>query len=1201
MTPGNNAPARLKSLELNGYKTFASKSTFEFAPTVTAVVGPNGSGKSNIADAIRWVLGEQSYSLLRGKRTEDMIFAGSEARARSGMASAAITFDNSDGWLPIEFTEVTISRRAYRDGQNEYLLNGQRVRLREVTELLSKCGLGQRTYIVIGQGLVDAVLSLKAEERRTLFEEAAGIGLYRLRREETLRRLDTTRRNLERAQDILTELGPRLRSLERQMRRARDYHQVRRDLRSTLRTWYGYQWYQLQDRLVRARERGEKEASDRDVLRRELEAVHQKLSTTREGIASLNAELHSFSQRASDLKARREALLRDSAVTRERSRWLTERLSRLEVEIGAREAELEAQMSRLESARETASRRQTALRESDAGRRQLEDPGDHGEDRPESAMARAAQARKAIEALAARQASWETRLRELAAREAGLQERRADLQRKLDEASGAVSQARVSSEAAHGASGEAGLKIQALDESERLLVGSLAQIDERLNEMAARRLDLQAQAARLEARLEVLRVDRESPVGEVMRALGLEEGGGQAALLGELAGRLRVRDEHRRAVEAALGVFARGAVFRSWEGIEAALSRLTRDPGRGPVPLLTAKVLRHQPRIEADAIPGVFGTAADLVDIEDEFRPLVEALLGRVVVVRDGDLARSMLAELPDDVRVVTLDGDVYFPAGQVLYAAADRTAGIAEVTEEVEGRLDGVHGELQGVIADWVILSQEREATEARLEELRADQVTAIQREREARLGVEEAALELNSAEERLTFLEEQARLLETEAREIADGRREMERSGEDFEAERERLEAALRAAESIAKPGQRDLLVAEADLHLEAARRALEEAEGRVAELGERVDGLNVELDERRQRKAMTGKELEATNQALSQMVDELSSLETQLHDLADETEPLQETLEEAEQNYAHLEAEEAHNRSVLHIVDQRHTAAQIELARRQEELISLGRRIQDDFGLVSFEYYDDAAIAQEPLPLEGLVERLPRVEVLPLELESQVSTLRSQLRRMGPVNPEAEREYEEVSQRVEFLTGQLEDLRQAEGQMEEVIAELDRLMTSEFRRTFEAVAAEFREAFTRLFDGGSARLVLAEGEDLTSTGIDIEARLPGRREQGLAMLSGGERSLTAIALIFALLKVSPTPFCVLDEVDAMLDEVNVVRFGEMLQELSRETQFLVITHNRQTIQAAAIVYGVSMGPDTASRVISLKLDEAEREIAT
>jgi chromosome segregation protein len=299
--------------------------------------------------------------------------------------------------------------------------------------------------------------------------------------------------------------------------------------------------------------------------------------------------------------------------------------------------------------------------------------------------------------------------------------------------------------------------------------------------------------------------------------------------------------------------------------------------------------------------------------------------------------------------------------------------------------------------------------------------------------------------------------------------------------------------------------------------------------------------------------------------------------------------------------LEADENQIRANLRIAERAHSQAQIDLARLDEELSSLRRRVEDDFGLVTYEYDEEGVQDQDPLPLDGYVENLLKVEVLPEGIETEVNRLRSQLRRIGSVNPEAMREFETVRSRVEFLTTQLEDSQQAEIQIQDVIAELDLLMEREFRKTFDAVAVEFREAFKRLFGGGNARLTLTDPEDLTGTGIDIEARLPGRREQGLAVLSGGERSLTASALIFALMKVSPTPFCVMDEVDAMLDDANVIRFREMLQELSGRTQFVLITHNRQTVQAAEVIYGVTMGADSVSQVISLQLDEAEKAIET
>jgi chromosome segregation protein len=361
MTGANGGRARLRALDLQGYKTFASKAVFEFAPTITAIVGPNGSGKSNIADSIRWVLGEQSYSLLRGKKTEDMIFAGSEQRARSGMASATITFDNNDGWLPIDFTEVTVSRRAYRSGENEYLLNGQRVRLRDVAELLARCGLGERTYTIIGQGLVDAALSLKAEERRRLFEEAAGIGLYRSRREESLRRLDHTRRNLDRVRDIMAELRPRLRSLERQAKRAQEYDQVRQDLHAALRQWYGHHWYRMLTVVGLAKAQAEAETAAREQLHALENRTSADLNANRARIDALRLEVQRLSQQSSEVFHQRETIGRDLAVAQERLRWVTDQAQSLEAELATRAESDRALEARLTAAREEVAQRKQAL------------------------------------------------------------------------------------------------------------------------------------------------------------------------------------------------------------------------------------------------------------------------------------------------------------------------------------------------------------------------------------------------------------------------------------------------------------------------------------------------------------------------------------------------------------------------------------------------------------------------------------------------------------------------------------------------------------------------------------------------------------------------------------------------------------------------------------------------------------------------
>jgi len=377
------------------------------------------------------------------------------------------------------------------------------------------------------------------------------------------------------------------------------------------------------------------------------------------------------------------------------------------------------------------------------------------------------------------------------------------------------------------------------------------------------------------------------------------------------------------------------------------------------------------------------------------------------------------------------------------------------------------------------------------------------------------------------------------------------------------------------------------------------LVEARERREELAQRLAALDRELANWQTRAESNRQEQEALSAELANLERQSVDAEAAWERRSSQMAPSETALQEAEQQRSRLEIEESKLRADLRLAEHRHSQSQIELARREEELTSLKRRIQDDFGLVSFDA-EDGAGGQEPLPIEGLVERLPRIDALPPEQENVVSRLRNQLRRMGAINPEAQQEYTEVRERVEFMTSQVDDLRSAESQLQDVIAELDVLMEREFRKTFEAVAVAFKDTFTRLFGGGSARLSLTDPDDPNQSGIEIEARLPGKREQGLAVLSGGERSLTACALVFALLRVSPTPFCVLDEVDAMLDEANVDRFQEMLTELSDETQFIVITHNRQTVQAAEAVYGISMGSDSASKVISLDLDKAAKEVA-
>jgi len=1205
-------PSRLKSLELHGYKTFASRTLFEFASSVTAVVGPNGSGKSNIADSLRWVLGEQSYSLLRGKKTEDMIFSGSEQRTRAGMASATVVFDNTDNWLPIDFSEVAITRRAYRDGQNEYLINAQKVRLKDVSELLAQSGLAERTYTVIGQGLVDAALALKAEERRRLFEEAAGIGLHRARREEALRRLETTHRNLDRVQDILAELQPRLRSLERQARRAQEYEQVRADLRVLLRDWYGYQHHAQKD-LREAREHARREEKALEKSRREQSALNQKLSALRDQIQGLRARLNSWHRQQAQLHSQREALSRQLAVINERMHSTNEQKNNLQSEWSRLEEELGLNQQRLDAAAQEVARLEAELQEardqSEAAFKALQArQGERAE-----AEKRLQAARQNLTDLISRQGQLQARITE---RRAQVERQRLDLEDAIKAAAntkGELQRSRDRYQSLLETRDQAVLSRQASSEALQVHRERLSEREAARKEALELRSRQAAEMARLRAQLDVLEQAEAALVGYASGTQVLLNAARQDRLSGArsaLSSNLEVPIELETAIAAALGEYLDAVILNEGGGSEQALDILEVEGSRG-VLLPLDSLVPGSPWVLDEAhvgisAQGVIGLAADLVKAPPELRPALDLLLGQTVIVKDRKAARHVFAGsnqassdgIPANLRAVTLRGEVFYANGPILAGQEGKPSTLsrprqkrelqknihltATKLEEIEAQLARLNSEIESLLEQdkhlESDLNQSRQVLEAAEGECAQQKAQVDQFERQERWQTaqqEKLESEIASSVQEATRLSEGLVQLEKDISLAREDLRERNNllSGltlDEFQSQATHWETLSSVIERTLEEskGRRD----EGQAMLDRANHALSSAQARLQEL---EAGL-VRLESERAAQRLSENELGSQIDALRQLI-----------------EPSEKELDEAEKGQEHLQNEEAASRQALSNAEHRHAQARIILARRQEALEALRRRVEDDFGLVAFEYEEEIS-GPTPLPLEGMVEQLPRLTRLSPELEDNIKRQRAQLRRMGAINPEAQTEYQEVKERFAFMTGQVEDLHRAEIDIRQVISELDSLMQREFRKTFDSVAEEFKTIFTRLFGGGSARLVLTDPDDLTNTGIDIEARLPGRRTQGLSLLSGGERSLTAASLVFALLKVSPTPFCILDEVDAMLDEANVGRFRDLLAELSSNTQFIVVTHNRNTVQVADVIYGITMGHDSVSQVISLKLDQ-------
>jgi len=1191
---------RLKSLELHGYKTFASKTRFEFAEGITAIVGPNGSGKSNIADAIRWVLGEQSYGLLRGKKTEDMIFSGSEQRPRAGMASALITFDNSDGGLPIEFSEVSIGRSAYRDGGNEYLLNDARVRLKDIDELLARCGLSERTYTIIGQGLVDAALSLKPEERRRLFEEAAGIGLFRSRREESLRRLEATKHNLERVLDILSELSPRVDSLRRQAKRAGEFETVRSELKDVLLQWHGYHWRIAQQEVGAARAAAVTAEQALAALRLSQEQSDGRFVDVRNTLGALRAQLNSWHRQASELHRNRESLSRELAVNEERLRAI----ERSQEEAAAALTAAEAERAALEE-RAAEYGRELERMQAERGEvgRQLQQAESAREVREAERLAREEQRqslRAALQELESEMVRCEAHSAQMSQRLAELAEREAAAVRMLGDVRAAAQ--------AHGATVADGAKAWEQEkarlenaQADRTRAAGAASDSQTSVDRARESLSKKREEeVRLRARSEVLAQAEKELLGYgggLRHLLGRSQQGTLAGVLGALAAQLEVKAEHEAAIAAALGEFQESVLLQESDSLESALEALG-GTSAGRTGLLALPGLTPPEPVPLPSDGDVVGRASELVRAPAALRPALDSLLGNAVVVRTRAAARRIAAGLPIHAKAVTLSGEVFHPAGPVLAGRGEGSSSLSRAREirEIGDALRAA----QNASAEAERKLAEAEEHHRRASQEAEEKALAVEERQHAeqalRLIMEEARRAQAAKEEEVRWQEARRAELESERQTVA---REEERLALETDALRGKIEQGrgdLRAA--AAEPAEEAAAEAGADIphwktQLALAEQSVRTLETRRTDAEEALKRAAAALEERRHRVQSLEEEQASLESSIRSLREDEARISASIHETQGLIEPAEKQLAEAESEQGLLEAGEAESRLRLHSTERQYTQAQVDLARRQEELEGLRRRIEDDFGLVEFEYASEVT-GPNPFPLENLVERLPHVESVTPEVEDLVNRRRSQLRRMGAINPEATKEYTEVKERFDFLHTQVQDLQKAEVQLREVIAELDTMMREAFQQTFQAVAEEFPKIFMRLFGGGSAKLTLTDSEGEGDEGIDITARLPGRRPQGLALLSGGERSLAATALIFALLKVSPTPFCVLDEVDAMLDESNVGRFRELLTELSRQTQFVVVTHNRNTVQAAQVIYGVSMGSDSASQVISLRLDE-------
>ncbi len=1199
---------KLSSLKMQGYKTFARETEMGFPASITAIVGPNGSGKSNVADAIRWVLGEQSFSLLRAKRTEDMIYSGSDSRARAGMAEVSIHFDNQDGWLPIDYSEVVLTRRAYRDGQNDYLINNQRVRLKDFGELLSKTGLSDRTYTIIGQGLVDVALSIRPDERRKLFEEAAGIGLYRSRKEEALRRLETTNRNLDRATDISDEIRPRLRNLEKQAARVSEYKLVKESLRANLLEWYGFHWSKVKQEVDRLTLELSNASRTRDISQKQIADEKQTLSQVKQEIDSTRLAIRDLQDKIRGFLDAQQQHNQDLAILEDRKMNALAAIAQFDSDLGALEETVTSGQKSFESATAEAERLKNELKTIET---------DYNQAKTDLYNARRNRhsLREKRNQLQGQLTDTEKKGIQLNSHHSELKERLITHQAELKQNDKMIAELNQSlaelAETQKQAERELQNKQTLLDQAEEkraALEGELQQLKASLEENNNRAHQFELEINKVSNQLALLSQAQESLAGFSEGAKTLLEKSRKKSLSNEfvdLVSKLNVPEKYETAITAALGDAIDVLVLKNADlNVESIQQVLDAVDDR--VALIDQSASNVKPRQDLVKEAGVIGWANEVIKQQAEFDQVITALLGSFVVVEDFNTAQKLRRKIKN-VHFVTLKGEVFLQNGLVMLGKNRGSSKVSyqRLSKGYQSELESLKKSLQACQEISESIQPEIKKAQENIVIFEQEQALARKALMTAQAGLNELKLKRAKFEEQQQWFvnrrEDTGRAISRTTDAIADLATQTKKNSDLIQTLMTQIKEQR---ETEAKSNLEDLEQRFVYLETENQIRSQSLNHHKAS-----FETLKTRLKEDSDRLTMV-KSRKASQESLVMSLDkQIQSLREGLQTLKGQSELLQSgdleakeaLLSQLEAQYQSLSDEDQEKQKSVSMKERQITHLQLELVRQEEKLATLRNRLEDDFGLIEMDVRSETHDST-PLPFPDLViESLPETISLSEGLEEVIKQQKAQMRRIGSVNLEAEQEFQEVKTRYTELVSQIEDLNLAIRDIHAMVKELDEVMKEAFLRTYEAVNTQFTAMFTRLFNGGSAKLVLVDEESPIEGGIEIEARLPGKREQGLVLLSGGERSLTAVALIFALLKVSPTPLCVMDEVDAMLDESNVGRFIDLLRELSEETQFVLITHNRNTVSAADVIYGVTMGKDSASQLISLRLDEVDSSYMT
>ena len=1179
----------LKNIEVHGFKSFAQKINFEFHNGITGIVGPNGSGKSNVGDAVRWVLGEQSAKQLRGGNMQDVIFSGTETRKPLSFASVAITLDNSDHKLPVDYNEVTVTRRLYRSGESEYLINGSNCRLKDIQEMFYDTGIGKEGYSIIGQGQIDKILSGKPEDRRELFDEAAGIVKFKRRKNTTIKKLEEEKSNLVRVTDILNELTKQLGPLEKQAKTAKIYLSRRDELRELDVNLFLLE-YDHTGRLLKELEEklGNTEA--------ELREAEEEFGQTKAEYERLEQELEELGGHLDELKEKQQenALMKQEYESRIK-------ILKEQIQAGKQNAEhyenrlnvLKSDLEKRNLEKEKLTGESGALK---AQKREIQKNLDEGQERLKKILANVEECAAAvedgkneiIELLNSRATTkgkaqrFDAMMEQLDIRKAQVSQRILVLKTEEESLSGDRAKAEHTYQSVSSS-------IQSTNEECVRLDEEIQKLQEKLKELNRQMETGQAAYHREVSRLESLKniTERYEGYGNSIRRV-MEQKKNEPGIRGVVADIIQVKKDYELAIETALGGSIQNIVTDNEQTAKRMIDFLKKNRyGRATfLPLSNISGRGGFQREEVFREPGVIGAADTLVQADREYDSLVKYLLGRVLVVDHIDHAIAIGKKYRHSLRMVTLEGDSLSPGGSMTGGAFKNNSNLLGRRREME--------ELERSIE---LLKKELKEAQQSINDNRSRRNVLRDTIADFQEKLRQQYVEQNTAKMNLEQIKEKEQGIKESYKQIEREQNELRRQAGEIRSDRSGIVKELEESQKDEK---------ELEAFIETKQKELEEWRAEEAQKTKELEEIRLEESAVSQKERFLKENLDRISREADAFQEESRQMKENLENSAKETKKKEEGIQSLQaevEKCRELETEfqsqrekwqkEKEERSVSHKaffekrdqLSEKTTLLDKECfrLRSQAEKTEEQRESQISYMWEEYEITPNSALSYRK---EELTDRQ--------EMKKNIARIKEEIRKLGSVNVNAVEDYKNLLERHTFLTGQYEDLVEAEKALESIIQELDEGMRKQFAEKFRDIQREFDKAFKELFGGGKGTLELSEDEDILEAGIRIISQPPGKKLQNMMQLSGGEKALTAIALLFAIQNLKPSPFCLLDEIEAALDDSNVGRFASYLQKLTKNTKFIIITHRRGTMNAADRLYGITMQEKGVSTLVSVDLVE-------